>query len=78
MMRFSGLHVIAAQRGDGLRPELLRLLEQSRVDVDAQQAATRCTGNGDSDVRGQSLGVGSFQEQAMLATGQDTIDQEKG
>jgi hypothetical protein len=27
---FSSMHLIASQRGDGLRPELVRLLEQSR------------------------------------------------
>jgi putative acetyltransferase len=38
MMRFSGFHAIAARRGDGLRPELMHLLERSRADAEAQQA----------------------------------------
>jgi len=75
MMRFSILHAIAARRGDGLRPELLRLLVQSRVD-DAQQTATHCTSDGDSGIRDHSLNVGSVQEQGM--TSQETIDQEEG
>jgi len=74
MMRFSILHAIAARRGDGLRPELLRLLVQSRVD--AQQTATHCTRDGDSGIRDHSLNVGSVQEQGM--TSQETIDQEEG
>jgi hypothetical protein len=78
MMRFSGLHAIAARRGDGLRPELLRLLEQSRTDVDAQQAAARYASNGDSGVRGHSSGVASFQEQALVGISQETVDQEEG
>jgi hypothetical protein len=28
---FSALHTLAAQRGEGLRPELVSLLERSRV-----------------------------------------------
>jgi hypothetical protein len=35
MVRFSAFHAIAAQRGEGLRPELLRLLENSAADVEA-------------------------------------------
>ncbi len=31
MNRLLGLHKIAAHRGDGLRPELMRLIEQSRA-----------------------------------------------
>jgi hypothetical protein len=30
LSQFSALHAIAAQRGDGLRPELLRLLDEHR------------------------------------------------
>jgi hypothetical protein len=31
MMRFSIFHAIAAQRGDGLKPELIRVLDQARL-----------------------------------------------
>jgi hypothetical protein len=41
VMPFSALHAIAAQRGDGLRPELKRLLEQHRDDTEPQPAAMR-------------------------------------
>jgi hypothetical protein len=36
LSQVSALHAIAAQRGDGLRPELLRLLDEHR-----RQAETR-------------------------------------
>jgi hypothetical protein len=39
MMLLLALHKIAAQRGDGLRPELLRLLERSQSD-EANRAST--------------------------------------
>jgi hypothetical protein len=38
MMLLLALHKIAAERGDGLRPELLRLLERSQAD-EANRAA---------------------------------------
>jgi hypothetical protein len=38
MSLFLALHKVAAQRGDGLRPELLRLLEHSKA---AEEAAKR-------------------------------------
>jgi hypothetical protein len=31
MFAFSALHILAAQRGEGLRPELVSLLERSRA-----------------------------------------------
>jgi hypothetical protein len=34
MMNLLALHYIAAQRGDGLRPELVRLLERGRYPED--------------------------------------------
>lgn len=39
MMLLLALHKIAAKRGDGLRPELLRLLEGSQAD-EANRAST--------------------------------------
>jgi hypothetical protein len=39
MMSFLALHHIAAQRGDGLRPELVELLERSRAITDADPAS---------------------------------------
>jgi hypothetical protein len=39
MMLLLALHRIAAARGDGLRPELLRLLERSQAD-EANRATT--------------------------------------
>ena len=38
MSTFLALHDLAAQRGEGLRPELLRLLERSRSWVEGDQA----------------------------------------
>ena len=38
MKRFSALHAIAARRGDGLKPELVRLLARSRADAEASPA----------------------------------------
>ena len=38
MSTFLALHDLAAQRGEGLRPELLRLLERSRNRVEGDQA----------------------------------------
>ena len=40
MMLLLALHKIAAQRGDWLRPELLRLLERSKDDSETNRAAT--------------------------------------
>jgi len=34
---FSALHTLAAQRGEGLRPELVRLLECNRSAAEASQ-----------------------------------------
>jgi hypothetical protein len=39
MMSFLALHRIAAQRGDGLRPELVRLLDRSRAITAADPAS---------------------------------------
>ena len=39
MMSFLALHHIAAQRGDGLRPELVKLLESSRAITEAEPAS---------------------------------------
>jgi hypothetical protein len=39
MMSFLALHHIAAQRGDGLRPELVKLLERSRAITEADPAS---------------------------------------
>jgi hypothetical protein len=36
LSQFSALHAIAAQRGDGLRPELLRLLDEHRRQAEAR------------------------------------------
>jgi hypothetical protein len=36
LSQFSALHAIAAQRGDGLRPELLRLLDEQRRQAEAR------------------------------------------
>jgi hypothetical protein len=35
MMQFTALHAIAARRGDGLKPDLVRLLARSRADAEA-------------------------------------------
>jgi hypothetical protein len=43
MMSFLALHHIAAQRGDGLRPELVKLLERSRVIMEAEPASPAIT-----------------------------------
>ena len=43
MMSFLALHHIAAQRGDGLRPELVELLERSRAITDADPASPAIT-----------------------------------
>jgi hypothetical protein len=40
MMLLLALHKIAAERGDGLRPELLRLLERSHADLEANRTST--------------------------------------
>ncbi|HVM82094.1 MAG TPA: hypothetical protein VMU06_23940 [Stellaceae bacterium] len=37
---FSALHALAAQRGEGLRPELVRLLERDRFAAEARQSET--------------------------------------
>ena len=34
---FSALHSLAAQRGEGLRPELVRLLERNRSAAEVRQ-----------------------------------------
>jgi hypothetical protein len=39
MMSFLALHHIAAQRGDGLRPELVKLLESSQAITGAESAS---------------------------------------
>ena len=39
MMSFLALHHIAAQRGDGLRPELVKLLESSQAITEAEPAS---------------------------------------
>jgi hypothetical protein len=39
MTLLASLHAIAAQRGDGLRPELIRLLEKSNANSGAGSAA---------------------------------------
>ncbi len=38
MSSFLALHELAARRGEGLRPELLRLLERSRIQSGDGQA----------------------------------------
>ena len=38
MKQFSALHALAARRGDGLKPELMRLLARSRADAEAAPA----------------------------------------
>ena len=43
MMSFLALHHIAAQRGDGLRPELVKLLERSRAITEAEPASSSIT-----------------------------------
>jgi hypothetical protein len=43
MMSFLALHRIAAQRGDGLRPELAKLLERSRAITEAEPASSAIT-----------------------------------
>jgi RNA-directed DNA polymerase len=43
MMCFLALHHIAAQRGDGLRPELVKLLERSRAITEAGPASPAIT-----------------------------------
>jgi hypothetical protein len=43
MMSFLALHHIAAQRGDGLRPELVKLLERSRAITAADRASPAIT-----------------------------------
>ena len=43
MMPFLALHHIAAQRGDGLRPELVKLLESSRAITEAEPASPAIT-----------------------------------
>jgi hypothetical protein len=43
MMSFLALHHIAAQRGDGLRPELVKLLERSRAITKADPASPAMT-----------------------------------
>jgi hypothetical protein len=43
MMSFLALHHIAAQRGDGLRPELVKLLENSRAITEAEPASPAIT-----------------------------------
>jgi hypothetical protein len=43
MMSFLALHHIAAQRDDGLRPELVKLLERSRAITDADPASPAIT-----------------------------------
>jgi hypothetical protein len=35
MKQFSALHALAARRGDGLKPDLLRLLARSRAEAEA-------------------------------------------
>jgi hypothetical protein len=43
MMSFLALHRIAAQRGDGLRPELVKLLERSRAITEVEPASAAIT-----------------------------------
>ena len=43
MMSFLALHRIATQRGDGLRPELVKLLESSRAITEAEPASSAVT-----------------------------------
>jgi len=38
MKQFSALHALAARRGDGLKPDLMRLLARSRADAEASPA----------------------------------------
>ena len=45
MLPFLALHNIAAQRGDGLRPELLRLLKRSRAHPEDCRASTPSGGD---------------------------------
>ncbi len=40
MLLLSALHRIAAQRGEGLRPELIRLLQYARADPEIECAFT--------------------------------------
>jgi hypothetical protein len=42
MLLLSPLHAIAAQRGEGLRPELVRLLERSQPQALVSSDGTRC------------------------------------
>jgi hypothetical protein len=46
-MSFLALHHIAAQRGDGLRPELVQFLERSRAITEADPASPAMTGSED-------------------------------
>jgi hypothetical protein len=41
MTLFLAFHKIAAQRGDGLRPELLRLLENAKAEAEATKPAMK-------------------------------------
>ena len=44
MMSFLALHHVAAQRGDGLRPELVKLLERSCAITEAEPCFARHDG----------------------------------
>jgi hypothetical protein len=48
MMLLLALHKIAAARGDGLRPELLRLLERSNADLKTNRVSSA---SGDCEYR---------------------------
>ena len=42
MLPFLALHEIAADRGDGLRPELVRLLERHRAQSKSRESLAVC------------------------------------
>ena len=47
MIPFLALHYLAAKRGDGLRPELLGLLERSRAMTKTEAGSSAITGSED-------------------------------
>ena len=67
MYLFANLHHIAAKRGDGLRPELRRLLEQPNADPEAD-----CVSAASEDHEGRRTAKSGSD---LAPTGTDALDE---
>ena len=70
MLLFLALHKIAADRGDGLRPELVRLLEHHRAPSEPREFLTVCP---DKQSLSASFNLYPLEEHGPLSRGASNL-----